>query len=42
MCAFAVMWTVIFLHIHPEDVQSPVPLREAAAEEEGEAGVLLR
>jgi O-antigen/teichoic acid export membrane protein len=41
MCAFAAAWTVIFLRVRPDDV-GPVALDEALAEEEAEAGVLLR
>jgi O-antigen/teichoic acid export membrane protein len=42
MCVFAAMWAWIFLRMKPEDVGEPVPLREAVAEAEAEAGILAR
>ena len=42
MCVFAAMWAWIFLRMRPEDVGEPVPLGEAVAGAEAEAGVLLR
>jgi len=42
MVVFAVVWAVIFVRIRPEDVQHPAALAEMSAEEESEAGVLVR
>jgi O-antigen/teichoic acid export membrane protein len=42
MCVFAAMWAWIFVRIRPEDVGEPVPLGEAVAEAEAEAGILSR
>jgi O-antigen/teichoic acid export membrane protein len=42
MCVFAAMWAWIFLQIRPEDIGEPVPLGEAVAEAEAEAGILAR
>jgi O-antigen/teichoic acid export membrane protein len=42
MCAFAVMWAVIFVRTKPDDVVQPRPIEEAIAQEEGEAEVLAR
>jgi O-antigen/teichoic acid export membrane protein len=39
---FAVAWAFIFVRIRPEDVQHPAPIAEMAAEEESEAGALVR
>lgn len=42
MCAFALIWAVIFVRTKPDDVVQPPPLEEAIAQEEGEAEVLAR
>jgi O-antigen/teichoic acid export membrane protein len=42
MCVFAAMWAWIFVRIRPEDVGEPVPLGEAVAGAEAEAGILAR
>ena len=42
MCAFAAVWTVVFVRIRAEDVGRPAPLEEALADTEAEAGALLR
>jgi O-antigen/teichoic acid export membrane protein len=42
MCAFALMWAVIFVRTKPDDVVQPPPVEEAIAQEEGEAEVLAR
>ena len=42
MIVFALAWWVIFVRIKPEDVQHPADLAEMSAEEETEAGVLVR
>jgi len=42
MVVFALVWAVIFVRIRPEDVQHPADLAEMSAEEESEAGVLVR
>ena len=42
MIVFALAWWVIFVRIKPEDVQQPADLAEMEAEEETEAGVLVR
>jgi O-antigen/teichoic acid export membrane protein len=42
MCVFAASWAWIFLRIRPQDVGEPVPLGEAVAGAEAEAGVLAR
>jgi len=42
MVVFAVAWAVIFARIRPEDVHRPADLATMTAEEESEAGVLVR
>jgi O-antigen/teichoic acid export membrane protein len=42
MCAFAVVWTVVFVRIRADDVVQPAPLGEALADTEAEVGALLR
>jgi hypothetical protein len=42
MCVFALAWAIIFLRMRPEDVGPPVPLDEALADTESEAGALVR
>jgi O-antigen/teichoic acid export membrane protein len=42
MVVFAIAWGLIFMRIRPEDVQHPADLAEMSAEEETEAGVLIR
>jgi O-antigen/teichoic acid export membrane protein len=42
MCAFALVWAVIFVRLKPDDVAQPSPLGEAIAQEDGEAEVLAR
>ena len=39
---FALVWTVVFLRIHAEDIVQPQPLEETLAETEAEAGAVLR
>ena len=42
MIVFAIAWALIFVRIRPEDVQHPADIAEMSAEEETEAGVLVR
>jgi O-antigen/teichoic acid export membrane protein len=42
MCAFAAVWTVVFLRVRADDIVQPAPLEEALADTEAEAGALLR
>ena len=42
MVVFAIAWAAIFIRIRPEDVRHPADLAEMSAEEETEAGVLVR
>jgi len=42
MVVFALLWAAIFVRIRPDDVRRPVPLAEMAADEQSEAGVLVR
>ncbi|HVM57086.1 MAG TPA: lipopolysaccharide biosynthesis protein [Gaiellaceae bacterium] len=42
MVVFALVWAGIFVRIRPEDVQHPAGVGEMTAEEESEAGVLVR
>lgn len=42
MCVFAAVWTVVFLRVHAEDVGPPTPIAEVLADEESEAGALVR
>jgi O-antigen/teichoic acid export membrane protein len=42
MCAFAAVWTVVFLRVRADDIVQPAPLEETLADTEAEAGALLR
>ena len=42
VCAFAAVWTVVFLRIRADDVVQPAPLAETLADTEAEVGALLR
>ncbi|HUJ91574.1 MAG TPA: lipopolysaccharide biosynthesis protein [Gaiellaceae bacterium] len=42
MVVFAIAWAAIFVRIRPEDVHQPADLGAMTAEEESEAGVLVR